>query len=118
MHDIFGRERHQSDRDDMGGVGTFSRECRTLYIGNLPIDSVSDTYKALARHFGMYGDIEGINVKPKYGCAFVRFLYRANAEFAKIAMAEQSLDADEQLNVRWAHEDPNPAVIRQVWTIS
>ena len=24
------------------------------------------------------------------------------------AMADQSLDNDEQLNVRWAYEDPNP----------
>ena len=29
-------------------------------------------------------------------------------EFAKEAMAEQSLDHDEQINVRWAYDDPNP----------
>ena len=31
-----------------------------------------------------------------------------NAQFAKEAMACQSLDNDEILNVRWATEDPNP----------
>ena len=31
-----------------------------------------------------------------------------SAQFAKEAMACQSLDNDEILNVRWATEDPNP----------
>ena len=25
----------RTDRDDMGGVGNFNRDCRTLYIGGL-----------------------------------------------------------------------------------
>jgi len=29
-------------------------------------------------------------------------------------MAEQSLDSDEQLNVRWAYDDPNPVAIKRV----
>jgi hypothetical protein len=29
-------------------------------------------------------------------------------------MAEQSLDGDEQLNIRWAYEDPNPRSIKQI----
>ena len=33
---------------------------------------------------------------------------RCTAEFAKEAMAEQSLDNDEQVNIRWAYDDPNP----------
>lgn len=33
----------------------------------------------------------------------------ALAQFAKEAMAHQSLDNDEVLNVRWATQDPNPA---------
>ena len=44
--------------------------------------------------------------------AFVRYRYRANAEFAKVAMANQSLDNKEVINVRWAMDDPNP-VARQ-----
>lgn len=34
MHDCFGRERHATDRDDMAGVGNFTRNSRTLYVGD------------------------------------------------------------------------------------
>lgn len=36
------------------------------------------------------------------------YINEYNAQFAKEAMACQSLDNDEILNVRWATEDPNP----------
>ena len=36
------------------------------------------------------------------------YVSEQNAQFAKEAMACQSLDNDEILNVRWATEDPNP----------
>jgi hypothetical protein len=40
--------------------------------------------------------------------AFVTYVNELNGQFAKEAMACQSLDNDEILNVRWATEDPNP----------
>jgi len=40
--------------------------------------------------------------------AFVTYTTEALAQFAKEAMAHQSLDHDEILNVRWATMDPNP----------
>jgi hypothetical protein len=40
--------------------------------------------------------------------AFVTYVHEGHAQFAKEAMACQSLDNDEILNVRWATEDPNP----------
>ena len=40
--------------------------------------------------------------------AFVTYVSEFAAQFAKEAMACQSLDNDEILNVRWATEDPNP----------
>lgn len=40
--------------------------------------------------------------------AFVTYVSEIHAQFAKEAMACQSLDNDEILNVRWATEDPNP----------
>ena len=40
--------------------------------------------------------------------AFVTYDSELSAQFAKEAMACQSLDNDEILNVRWATEDPNP----------
>lgn len=50
-----------------------------------------------------------VRVLPSRGVAFVTYVHLANAEFAKEAMAHQSLDSDETLNVRWATVDPNPA---------
>lgn len=42
------------------------------------------------------------------GVAFITYSNEANAQFAKEAMAHQSLDHEEILNVRWATADPNP----------
>jgi len=42
------------------------------------------------------------------GVAFVTYTNEANSQFAKEAMAHQSLDHNEILNVRWATVDPNP----------
>lgn len=39
---------------------------------------------------------------------FITYTNEANAQFAKEAMAHQSLDHEETLNVRWATADPNP----------
>jgi hypothetical protein len=36
-HDCFGRERHREDREDMGGVGSMMRPCKTLYIGGISV---------------------------------------------------------------------------------
>lgn len=41
------------------------------------------------------------------GVAFVTYKTRANAEFAREAMMNQSLDNNEIINVRWATADPN-----------
>lgn len=49
-----------------------------------------------------------VRVLNTRGVAFVTYVNQANAEFAKEAMAHQSLDHDEVLNVRWATADPNP----------
>lgn len=45
---------------------------------------------------------------PTRGVAFVTYTTEALAQFAKEAMAHQSLDNSEILNVRWATLDPNP----------
>jgi hypothetical protein len=34
-HDVFGRERHHQNREDMGGVGSFESDSCTLYVGGL-----------------------------------------------------------------------------------
>ncbi len=50
-----------------------------------------------------------VRVLTSRGVAFVTYTNESNAQFAKEAMAHQSLDHSEVLNVRWATVDPNPA---------
>lgn len=50
-----------------------------------------------------------VRVLNSRGVGFVTYSNEANAQFAKEAMAHQSLDHNEILNVRWATQDPNPA---------
>ncbi|KAJ3047190.1 Pre-mRNA-splicing factor [Rhizophlyctis rosea] len=104
--DCFGRERHRDERDDMGGVGSFEKDNRTLYVGN--ISQSRDMDETVRKHFEEWGEIERLNCLTHKGVAFVRYALRCHAEFAKEAMYGQSLDNDEVLNVRWAVEDPNP----------
>lgn len=49
-----------------------------------------------------------VRVLNNRGVGFITYVNEANAQFAKEAMAHQSLDHDEVLNVRWATADPNP----------
>ncbi|KAB8349662.1 hypothetical protein FH972_023681 [Carpinus fangiana] len=105
--DCFGRDKHSDYRDDMGGVGSFMRQNRTLYVGR--IHPTPDIEEVVARHFAEWGNIERTRVLPTRGVAFVTYTTEALAQFAKEAMAHQALDNEEVLNVRWATVDPNPA---------
>eukprot|EP00949_MAST-11_sp_MAST-11-sp1_P005353 g5353.t1 len=129
MLDIFGRERHAEHRDDMDGAGSFQDDCRTLYVGGLKTavyetaagagqeldkEGRRNLRKVVRKHFKEFGEIEKVNVIWRLSIAFVRYRLRVAAEFAKEAMANQSLGHDEVLNVKWAYEDPNPHVKREV----
>jgi len=57
-YDIFGRERHRTDRDDMGGVGSFSRENRTLYLGGIRKIKGVDLEDLLMKNFREWGELE------------------------------------------------------------
>ncbi|KAF2205132.1 hypothetical protein GQ43DRAFT_460150 [Delitschia confertaspora ATCC 74209] len=105
--DCFGRDKFSDYRDDMGGVGTFQRQNRTLYVGRIHV--TDDIEEVVARHFQEWGQVERIRVLTARGVAFVTYSNEANSQFAKEAMAHQSLDHNEILNVRWATVDPNPA---------
>ena len=114
MHDCFGRDRHASQRDDMNGVGSFANDCRTLYIGGLKTTrykNKNEGTKAIKniveRHFSKWGEIEKTNVIWRLSICFVRYRLRISAEFAKEAMANQALDDEEVLSIRWAYDDPN-----------
>lgn len=104
--DCFGRDKFSDYRDDMGGVGSFMRQNRTLYVGRIHV--TDDIEEVVARHFAEWGQVERSRVLTSRGVAFVTYTNEANAQFAKEAMAHQSLDHNEILNVRWATMDPNP----------
>ncbi|WWC91540.1 pre-mRNA-splicing factor CWC2 [Kwoniella dendrophila CBS 6074] len=107
--DCFGREKHGDYRDDMGGVGSFNRVNRSLYIGKIhESPDKKQAEETLLRHFGEWGKIMRWNILYNRGVAFVMYESELNAQFAREAMANQSMDGDEILNVRWATEDPNP----------
>jgi len=107
--DCFARDKFSDYRDDMGGVGTFTRQNRTLYVGRIKETGAGpETEEVVRRHFKEWGDIEHIRVLQYRSVAFVTYVSEHHAQFAKEAMACQSLDNDEILNVRWATEDPNP----------
>eukprot|EP00026_Physarum_polycephalum_P006578 Phypoly_transcript_06626.p1 GENE.Phypoly_transcript_06626~~Phypoly_transcript_06626.p1 ORF type:complete len:581 (+),score=104.13 Phypoly_transcript_06626:41-1744(+) len=105
-HDIFGRERHATDREDMSGVGNFTRECRTLYVGCVKM--TGNIEESIKRHFEEWGPIEYSRAIHTKSIAFVRYYLRASAEFAKEAMNNQSLDNNDVLMIRWATDDTNP----------
>ncbi|KAI1117310.1 RNA recognition domain-containing protein [Nemania sp. NC0429] len=104
--DCFGRDKHSDYRDDMGGVGSFMRTNRTIYVGRIHV--TDDIEEIVSRHFAEWGQVERVRVLNTRGVAFITYSNEANAQFAKEAMAHQSLDHNEILNVRWATADPNP----------
>lgn len=109
--DCFGRQRHRDHRDDMGGVGSFMKPCRTLFVGNLlkhKYMTPKDLDDAIWKHFSEWGELENVNVVHRLSIAFPRYRLRTSAEFAKEAMMCQSLDQGEILSIKWAHDDPNP----------
>ncbi|KAH0485495.1 MAG: hypothetical protein KVP17_002064 [Porospora cf. gigantea B] len=111
--DIFGRERHGTHREDMDGIGSFQTDCRTLFVADIKLDRSDPNFHQsqvnhLFKYFGLWGPVESIRVIPNKGIAFIRFQFRAGAEFAKMAMTEQPLGMGDQLFVRWAHPDRNP----------
>jgi hypothetical protein len=54
--DCFGRDKFSDYRDDMGGVGSFMRVNRTLYVGRIHV--TDDIEEVVARHFQECGQVE------------------------------------------------------------
>ncbi|ODV87662.1 hypothetical protein CANARDRAFT_25907 [[Candida] arabinofermentans NRRL YB-2248] len=108
--DCFGREKFSAYRDDMSGIGSFSRINKTLYVGR--INSLENNGEMLiAKNFGEFGDLVRTRVVKDRKIAFVTYKLESQAQFAKEAMHGQSLhedDMNEALNIRWANEDPDP----------
>ena len=82
LFDIFGRSRHSKHKDDMSGVGSFMKPCRTLFVGNLlkgQYKTPKDLEEALWRHFGEWGELESLNVIHRLSIAFPRYRLRTSA---------------------------------------
>jgi hypothetical protein len=60
--DCFGREKFSDYRDDMGGVGSFMRQNRTIYVGRIHV--TDDIEEIVARHFAEWGQIERGKYQP------------------------------------------------------
>lgn len=123
--DCFGREKYGFYRDDMGGIGSFRKMNRTLYIGGLGGALNNKQLKAsqiesrIRFVFSELGEIDRVRFVDAKNCAFVKFKHSANAEFAKEAMSNQTLliPSDKEwddrkegtgLLCKWANDDPDP----------
>lgn len=63
--DCFARDKFADYRDDMGGVGSFQRQNRTLYIGRIKETGTGvETEEVVRRHFKEWGEIEKSMYKP------------------------------------------------------
>lgn len=109
--DCFGRDKTSDYKDDMSGVGSFNKTNRTLYVGGLHMSEKIENI--LTKHFQEFGSIDKIRVLYSKGCAFISFRLEREAQFAKEAMQNQSLDGNEVLTIKWANEDPNPTSQQQ-----
>lgn len=109
--DCFGRDKTADYRDDMDGVGSINKHNRTLYIGGLHMHEKIEN--SLSKHFQEFGSIEKIRVLYSKSCAFVTFRLESEAQFAKEALQNQTLDGKDVMNIRWASEDPNPAAQKE-----
>ncbi|AHY74808.1 ADI_G0007810.mRNA.1.CDS.1 [Saccharomyces cerevisiae] len=129
--DCFGREKFADYREDMGGIGSFRKKNKTLYVGGIDGALNSKHLKPAQIEsrirfvFSRLGDIDRIRYVESKNCGFVKFKYQANAEFAKEAMSNQTLllPSDKEwddrregtgLLVKWANEDPDPAAQKRL----
>ena len=112
LRDIFGRSRFANPLKDNGGVGVFTKECRTLIVSDLKKvetkNPVKDMVRIIYDNFSPWGEIEDVNYIPMKSICYIRYAHRCFAEFAKEAMMKQSLVGEEIISVKWAYDDPNP----------
>mmetsp|Transcript_11208 Transcript_11208/g.41957 ORF Transcript_11208/g.41957 Transcript_11208/m.41957 type:complete len:425 (+) Transcript_11208:205-1479(+) len=111
--DCFGREKHATDREDMGGVGSFKRECKILYVGGLK--NVHNLESSLVKNFKEWGQLEYVRLFKEKCYAFVKYKLRLCAEFAKEAMDAHIIPgASFMLDIRWATEDPDDLATKRI----
>ncbi|KZT00423.1 uncharacterized protein LAESUDRAFT_666175, partial [Laetiporus sulphureus 93-53] len=70
--DCFACDKFADYRDDMGGVGSFQRQNRMLYIGRIKETGTDmETEEVVRRHFKEWGEIEKIRVLQYRSITFV-----------------------------------------------
>ncbi len=91
----------------MAGVGSFERDNSTLHVSGIGVygDDVevcvlciimlSKCKHVVRKHFGQFGETVAFKYIFSRSTALVKFEHRLNAEFAKEAMNNQSLDSAE-----------------------
>ena len=113
LHDVFGRARHATHKEDHTGIGSFNKECRTLLVSNiqLPTDSltpVRDMVRTIYEFFSPWGEVEDIHFNSQKCQAFIKYKHRYFAEFAREAMFDQVLaeGSTEPIAIKWAIDSP------------
>ena len=108
--DVFGRTRHATIKEDLSGIGSFNRNCRTISACEMKVPEstatpVRDTVKLLYDEFSKWGEIEDIKFIPQKAMANVKYTHRFYAEFAREAMQDQSLGGTDVINIKWCLDD-------------
>lgn len=97
LHDVFGRTRHASHKDNMTGIGSFNKECRTIFVQGVPVPTGEENPQKAAtlliyNLFSPWGEIEDIAISKKGvrggNRAFIKYAHRYYAEFAREAMMD------------------------------
>ena len=105
--DIFGRSRFATSLKDNGGVGLFTKNCRTLYVSDIKRlekkDQNREMVKLIYENFSKFGEIEDIQYLPLKASCYIKFSHRCFAEFAKEAMMKQAMVGEEILSIVWAY---------------
>ena len=125
------------------GAGDVSKFNTTLFIhyGTAGLLPEGQLRTLLIDNFQIWGPLDGtVNLIYKKNIAFVKYKWRSSAEFAKVAMHQQTLlvlesieeegeekrgggnsnkttikvPADAHLDVRWALDDANPVAVAKV----
>ena len=102
--DIFGRSRFATSLKDNGGIGLFTKNCRTLYVTDIKKkEQNKEMVKLIYENFEKFGEIEDIQYLPLKASCYIKFSHRCFAEFAKEAMMKQSMVGEEILTITWAY---------------
>ena len=97
LRDVFGRTRHASHKDNMTGIGSFNKECRTIFVHGIPVPQEEENplkaaTQLIYKLFSKWGEIEDIAISQKGvrggNRAFIKYAHRYYAEFAREAMTD------------------------------